>query len=331
MKANPGPVVESIDVVGKAGSEKGSDAAGFIMVLLATACWSTSGIFIRFISDGSAIQPVGLAFWRDLFTFGALLIGLAVLRPQLLRVHRSDLPWLFVMGAISIGAFHVLWNTSILLNGVSISTVIQCTAPVFVTLAAWFLWKEPLTRLKLLAILLAFIGIVLISRLDRMQGMSITLAGLGVALLSALFYGSFSLLGKKLTGSYSSWTVLVYIFGFAALALLPFQAGEPTRPWSFSPRVLASFGGLVLLTTVAGFGLYTAGLNRLQASVASITSNSEVAFAALLSYLLLGERLDPWQILGAVLVVGGVSLLSLPRLGTRRRRKVIDNPAGEHL
>jgi DME family drug/metabolite transporter len=296
------------------------ELVGFIMVLLATAFWSTSGIFIRFVSDGSAIQPVGLAFWRDLFTFLVLLLGLALFAPHLLKVRRQDLSWLFAMGAISIGAFHVLWNTSILLNGVSVSTVIQCNAPVFVTLAAWALWKEPLTKLKLAAILFAFVGIVLITRLDRLQDMSITLVGLGVALLSAVFYGTFSLLGKKLTGAYSSWTVLVYVFGFAALTLLPFQFGQGAMPWTFTPDVLGWFAGLILLTTVAGFGLYTAGLRRLEASVASITSNSEVAFAALLSYLVLGERLDAWQILGAVLVVGGVSLLSLPRLGARRKQ-----------
>jgi DME family drug/metabolite transporter len=304
---------------------------GFLMVLLATACWSTSGIFIRFVSDGSAIQPVGLAFWRDLSTFVVLLVGLAVFAPHLLRVRRQDLPWLFGMGAISIGAFHVLWNTSVLINGVSISTVIQCNAPVFVTLAAWVLWKEPLTKLKLMAILFAFVGIVLISRLDRLEGMSITLLGLGVALLSAVFYGTFSLLGKKLTGTYSSWTVLAYVFGFATLALLPFQIGQTAMPWTFSPEVLGWFAGLILLTTVAGFGLYTAGLRRLEASVASITSNSEVAFAALLSYLVLGERLDAWQILGAVLVVGGVSLLSLPRLEARRKRRIVDGPVGDRL
>jgi DME family drug/metabolite transporter len=295
-----------------------TSASGIALVLLATACWSTSGIFIRFISDGSIYTPVGLAFWRDLSTFSVLLAGLALVDRDLLRVRRRDLPWLAAMGAISIGAFHVLWNTSVLLNGVSVSTVIQCSAPVFVTVMARLLWQEAITRSKLLAILLASLGIVLIARLNQGSGIRITLAGLAVALLSALFYGSFSLIGKKLTGSYRHWTILVYVFGFAALVLLPFRAGQP-GPWTLSPPVLAGFIGLVLLTTVTGFGLYTAGLHRLQASVASITSNSEVVFAAALSYVLLGERLDAWQILGAMLVVGGVSLLSASRVGAWRR------------
>lgn len=293
---------------------------GFSMVVLATVCWSTSGIFINLISGGSQLTAVSLAFWRDLATFLTLAGALALLKPSLLKVKRSDLAWLAAMGALSIASFHVLWNTSVLMNGVSISTVIQCNAPVFVTIMAWIIWGEPLSPVKIVAILLAFIGIVLISRLDQLSGMEISVLGLAIALGSAILYGSFSLFGKKLAGSYSTWTILTYVFGFAALALAPFQFFQP-NPLPATQLAGFSFVGLVLLTTVLGFGLYTNGLRRLQASVASITSNSEVAFAAILSYLLLGERLDGWQILGALLVVGGVSLLSLPGLRARRQRK----------
>lgn len=293
-----------------------SKLAGLSLVVLATACWSTSGIFINWVVDGSGISPVGLAFWRDLSTFSLLLIGLAILRPGLLRIKRQDLPWIAAMGAVSIGFFHVLWNTAVLVNGVSVATVIQCNAPIFVTFMAWLLWREPLTPLKLLAILIAVVGIVLIARLDNLAQSSVSIYGLGIALLSAIFYGSFSLFGKKLAGSYSSWTILLYVFGFASLALLPFQFGRPA-PWPIANRTLFSFAGLVIFTTITGFGLYTSGLRRLQASIASITSNTEVPFAALLSYFVLGERLDMPQVFGAILVVGGVVLVSLPKRKTR--------------
>jgi drug/metabolite transporter (DMT)-like permease len=289
-----------------------SKIAGLTLVVLATACWSTSGIFISWVVEGSGISPVGLAFWRDISTFTFLLIALAIFRPELLRIKRSDLPWIAAMGTISIGFFHVLWNTAVLVNGVSVATVIQCNAPIFVTVMAWVLWREPLTPLKILAIVSAGVGIVLIARLDNLAQSDITLYGLAIALLSALAYGSFSLFGKKLVGSYSSWTLLLYVFGFASLALLPFQLGR-SAPWPVPTQTLFSFVALVIFTTITGFGLYTSGLRRLQASIASITSNTEVPFAAILSYLILGERLDVPQVVGAILVVGGVILVSLPR------------------
>jgi uncharacterized membrane protein len=73
-----------------------------------------------------------------------------------------------------------------------------------------------------------------------------------------------------------------------------------------------SFVALLLVTTIMGFARYTAGLRHLQASVAPIAANAEVPFAAFLSYMILGERLDQWQVLGAFLIVGGVTLVSPP-------------------
>jgi DME family drug/metabolite transporter len=294
------------------GGQKSSQGLGLLLVVLATAVWSTSGIFINFIVNGSGISPWGLAFWRDLSTFVCLLAGLALFRRDLLRVNRRDLPWLGAMGAISIGLFHVLWITSVMVNGVAVSTVIQCNGPVIVTIVAWLLWREPLTRNKIAAIVLAFIGTVLISRLDGLGQAQITTTGLLIALSLAVAYSGLSLFGKKLAGDYNPWTVLVYIFGFAALTLLPFQIGVST-PWPISPDVLGYFAAWVLLPTILGFWLYNSSLHHLQASVASIVATLEVPFAAIVSYITLGERLDGWQILGAALVVSGVILLSLPQ------------------
>jgi drug/metabolite transporter (DMT)-like permease len=281
------------------------------MVILATMVWGTSGIFISLTVQNWDINAVSLAFWRDLSTFVILLIGIATIKPTLLRAKRKDLLWLMAMGAISIGFFHVLWNTAVLLIGASISTVIQCNAPIFVTIMAWVIFREALTLRKIAAVALSVIGTVLISGILGMSNLNISTLGIAAALLSAIFYGSFSLFGKKLTGDYNPWTILLYIFGFATLTLLPFQIANPDpAPYHFP--ALAYFTGLILISTISGFAIYTTALAHLQASIAAITATSEVVFAAILAYIILNERLDIWQILGAVLVISGVILVSLP-------------------
>lgn len=284
---------------------------GILIVILATIFWSTSGIFISLVLRNWDIGVVSLAFWRDLSTFTTLLIGTAFLRPTLLRVKRKDLPWLFAMGAISIGFFHVLWNTSVFFLGASVSTVIQCNAPIFVTLMAWIIFKEALTRRKIIAVSLSVVGTVLISGILGMTAIQISKLGLLASLSSAIFYGCFSLFGKKLTGDYSPWTILLYIFGFASLTLLPFQLFNPS-PFPYQFPALLYFIGLILISTISGFALYTTALGRLQASIASITATSEIVFAAVLAYFILGEKLDLWQIFGALLIISGVVLVSLP-------------------
>jgi drug/metabolite transporter (DMT)-like permease len=248
-----------------------------------------------------------------------LLTGIAIIKPTLLRVKRKDLPWLFGMGAISIGSFHVLWNTSVLLIGASIATVIQSNAPIFVTIMAWIIFKEALTTRKIIAVALSVAGTVLISGILGMSAIQISQLGLAASVFSAIFYGSFSLFGKKLKGDYNSWTILVYIFGFATLTLLPFQILSPS-PFPYQTPALLYFTSLIFVATIGGFILYTIALGHLEASIASITATSEIVFASVLAYFILGERLDIWQILGAVLVISGVILVSLSN--GRPKRKI---------
>lgn len=289
-------------------------------MLLAAALFATGGIFIARVLGESQVSPLSLAFWRDVGTFACLLVGVAARRPDLLRVSPRDLPYLAGMGAIGVGAVHVVWITSVGMNGASVASVVQqANTPVFVAVVAWLLWREPLFKRKLLAIALAIVGTILIARLDRLGGMRITLTGLAFGLASAVTSGSFSLFGKKLSGDYSPWTVLFYGFGVGTLVLLPFQVGA-AFPWPLPWTVLGNYAGLVLLATLSGYALYTVGLSRLQASAAALVATAEMPFTALLSYLLLRERLDPWQVVGAALVLCGVILISLPRRFRWRRR-----------
>ncbi len=284
---------------------------GILLVLLATIFWSTSSILINLIYQVVDIPAVSLAFWRDLSTLVTLLIGILIFRPKLLHIKRRDLPWLIAMGAISIGLFHVLWNITVVLLGASIATVMQSNAPIFVTIIAWLVLREALTSKKILAVLLSVTGTVLCSGVISSGGHPVTAFGIMLGVIGACAYGSYALFGKKIVGNYTPWTILFYIFAFATIVLLPFQVGKP-MPWPVPPKVLMYFVTLIIISTIGGFGFFTMGLQHLQASVASIIATAEIVFASISAYIILGERLDFWQILGALFVIGGVVLVSLP-------------------
>lgn len=296
-----------------------STGRGYLLVLSAAAAWSTSGLFIRWTVSSGGLSALSLAFWRDLTTAASLILGLTLFKREWLRVERRDLPWLAGLGIFGVGTFHVLWNLAMLRLGYAAATVILYSAPVFVTVMARLIWREPLTWPKIAAIVLTLTGCVLVAGLEKLAGTNLTAGGLILGLSAALTYGSFSLFSRHLTGRYSPWTILTYGFTFGTLTLLPFQFTNE-QPWPVPPETWLWFAGLVYVATIAPFAAYLAGLIHLPVSVASILAASEVVFAALIGYGIFGEQLQGWQPLGAALVVGGVILLA-----TRANRQADDN------
>ncbi len=286
--------------------------SGILLVVAAALCWSTSGIFIILIIRQSGLSAISLAFWRDLTTALLLLLGIVIFDPKLLKVKKKEIPWLIVMGSISIGVFHLLWNKAVVMLGASLATVILYNGPIFVTIMAWYLFREAITTRKIIAVILAAGGTILISGANSSGNWKILPVGLLTALGSAITYGSLSLFGKKLSGDFNAWTIMFYIFAFGSITLFIFQLGRPDS-FPFRTGILPLFTGLVLLSTVTGFALYIMSLKILPASVASITATSEILFVLILSSIFLQERMDLWQVSGAVLVIFGVILVSLSR------------------
>ena len=277
---------------------------GYAAVLTAAALWGASGIWVRFIADNEAVSPTALAFWRDFATFLCLLILGLVTTPDKLSIKRSDWRDMIGMGAC-LGLFHIFYNAGILLNGAAVTTIQQALMPVIVAVAARFLWQEPLTYRKILAILLAFSGAVLVSGMKDKSSSNLTLSGFFLGLSVPCFYAGWNLFGKKVRSQYASIIVLVFAFGVASVLLLPLQFFVP-QPWPIQPATWLWFAGLIGLSTLGAFFLFAVGIGQLQAGVASILLMSEIAFAVLYAYVLLNERLGILQIVGSALVVAGV-------------------------
>lgn len=283
---------------------------GYLLVLAATLCWSTSGTFIRLILNNFAFDAWTLAFWRDLFTFAMFLLIAVALGAKRLRVARRDLISLAAMGAISIGLFHVIWNQAVQMIPVAVATVLNYTAPFFVVLFAWILWRERPTRVQWAALFLAFVGCLLVTGAYDFRNTNLNWLGLLMGLLSGLTYGTLSIFGKSALKKYDPWTVMTYAFGFGALTVFILQPIGIVQSITLPPLAWPAVGVLALISTVAGFSFYMNGLKTLSASSASITATLEPVIATGLAFVLLGETVSVIQMVGGALVIGAVMLLA---------------------
>jgi drug/metabolite transporter (DMT)-like permease len=229
--------------------------------------------------------------------------------PNRVRIRRSDWPRLAGMG-ISLGAFHVALNVGYRLNGAAITTIQQAAMPGIVLIVARIVWKEPLSGKKVFSLVLICIGTVLVSGLIQAGAPDVTAGSILVGFLVPALYAGWSLFGKALRSGYSAVVILAWAFGIATVILLPFQlcTGD-LLPRHVPAMALVWFTGLIGISTVLAFFVFTLALGRLPAGLASILVMSEIAFAAFYAHIFLGEVLALVEITGAFVVVAGVIIL----------------------
>ena len=294
---------------------------GYLIALVATTFWSTTGVFIRYLTETYRLPPLVLAFWRDLFVCLALTAALALVAPSHLRVDRRHLRFLFMYGFL-LSIFNSLWTVSVALNGAAVATVLGYGSPALTAIAGWRLFGERLDAIKIVAIVLGIAGCVFVSGAYTPGAWQVNPWGITTGLLTAVAYAGYSLLGKVAAHRHIyPWTSLLYTFAFGAMFLLAYNVvpgwlpGVPKPPmlmWLGSSWV--GWGVLVALAvgpTIGGYGLYAVSLTYLPASVANLVATLEPSITAVLAYLFLGERLTAPQIFGSVLIITGVIILRL--------------------
>ncbi len=294
-------------------SNRSPELAGSALVLAAATLWGTLGVAYRLMLGSAPISPIGLATLRAGLGFVILLVALALLRPRLLRVPCSELPYLVLFGLVSVALFYAVYAEAVALTTVATAVVLLYTAPAWVALLAWRIYGEPLGARTLAALLLTFCGSALVAGATTPSTLAGSAPGIAAGLASGLTYGLYSIFGRRALTQHDPWTILVYVLGFGAAFLAAFQVArsEPLVP-ALSP---AAWLGLIFIAvgpTLGALFAYTEGLRRLPTSVASLLSTWEPAVGAILGFAVLGETLSAAQLVGASLIVAGVVAIRLP-------------------
>jgi drug/metabolite transporter (DMT)-like permease len=296
---------------------------GYFIALSSAVILSTTAILIRHLSLNYKLPALILAFWRDGFVALTLLIVLGVWRPAWLRVRRRDLQYFLIYGLV-LAVFNSLWTNSVVLNGAAVSTVLVYSSAAFTALLGWWLLKESLGWVKLLAVILCLSGCALVAGAYDASVWRSNLLAIFTGVISGLGYAVYSLMGRTAAQrGLNAWTTILYTFAFAASFLLLFNLlsagrlpGTAAHPADmfWLGKAWAGWGVLILLAavpTVAGFGLYNVSLGYLPSSVANLILSTEPVFTAVIAFVILGEQLTIIQIVGSLLILGGVFLMRL--------------------
>lgn len=287
-------------------------AAGYARIIAAALLWGTIGIAGR-AAFHHGVLPLEAAFFRALIAVVFVAAYVLATDRQQLRVRRSDLLLFASFGLVSVAVFFFVYLYAISRTSIATAAILLYTAPVFVILLSAVLFKEPLTRAKIAAAFLAFAGCVLVVRGYDPQSLRPSLPGILAGLASGLTYAMYTIFGKTALRRYSPVTTLFYSLGFGAIFLGIAAIPPGVARLSHPPAAWGVIAYLGLVITLVSAWLYLGGLQHVEAGRASLVATIEPVVAAILGYLLLGERLENWQILGGVLVLTAVLLVQRSR------------------
>ena len=255
----------------------------------------------------SEVGPTASAFWRVCLAVPLLWILFFSLKTKETKPIGIQFPMLLVAGIAFAGDL-AFWHWSIKYTSVANSTLLANLASIFVTLAAWLLWKQRPKGLFLAGLAAALVGVALLVRASI--GASPTaLLGDGLGVVTAMFYAWYLLSVKGLRERGAGTVQLMAVTTtITALILLPvaLASGEPMLPGSAAGWL--KLLGLAWISHAAGQGLIAYALAQLPAGFTSVGLLLQPVMAALFAWMLLGEPLVALQVAGGAVVLAGIYL-----------------------
>lgn len=291
-----------------------------ISIVLAGIMWGSMGLFVRGL-NADGLESLDIVEIRVLVSSIIMGLFLVFYDRSLFRIKLKDI-WCFIgTGVFSLTFFNLCYFKTILMTSMSVAAILLYTAPIIVVLLSTIFFKEKITGLKILAMILTFIGCFFVTGIVEslltggMSAMNLSFKGILIGLGSGLGYALYSIFSRfALEKGYKSVTISFYTFFFSLLATLVIRqpaeivstiiAGETMRD-------LLLCVGIGLVTTVFPYLLYTYGLTKIENGKASIMASVEPVVASLFGIVFFHESLTPGGIIGVVLVLAALVLLNI--------------------
>lgn len=267
------------------------------------AAIGSSALFVKVSEAG----PISTGFWRVLLALPVLWAWAAyVRRRETRRSSPADLRLMALAGFFFAGDLAV-WHWSILLTSVANATLLANCAPIFVTLAAWVIYRRQPRARFLAGLATAIVGMFMLLRGDFAHA-GRELLGDGLGLVTAMFYAGYQMTVSRARSTVSTATIMAVSGTVTALILLPVALASGERFVPFTTNGWLLLLALALISQAGGQSLIAYALAHLPGTFASVGLLVQVIIAAALAWVLLGETLTTLALAGGVLVLIGIRI-----------------------
>ena len=278
---------------------------GFFYIICAGLMWGFVGPFSK-LAFQEGVSPLEVAFWRAVLAW--VLFGMHAFVTGQVKVKSKDIPAVIVFGVTGVALFYGSYQLAVEKGGAALASVLLYTAPAWVAVISAFVFKETMTRMKIIALGLTLLGVVGVS--NGSTGFfaypMVRLSALAVifGLLSGFFYSLYYIFGKHFSNRYTSPNLFLYMLPIGALCLFPAVdfAHKTSTAW-------IAMACLAAISTYGAYYCYYIGLTYLEPSRAAITATIEPVVATVVAHLWWKESFTVTGYLGSVLILTAVILM----------------------
>jgi drug/metabolite transporter (DMT)-like permease len=290
---------------------------------------STASLFIR-KAQAEAPSLVIAAYRLTLASLVLVPLAWRWYRHELRRLEPVDWRWAIASG-VFLALHFATWITSLEYTTIASSVVLVSTSPLWVALAAWLLLRERLARLSVVGLVVAMVGVAVVSLSDTvcaanshwpvcsyLAGRVVAaqanapsagkapLVGNGLALAGAFAVTGYLLIGRRLRSKLSLTPYVAVVYGTAAAVLLATVVAARQPLVGYRPAVYGWFLLLALGPQLIGHSSFNWALAHLPATFVAIATLGEPIGSTALAYLFFDEALSWLKGIGAVLILTGI-------------------------
>ena len=279
-----------------------------LVLLTGVVCASSASILIR-LADAPTLV---VAFYR--LAYAAVLhAALSTFALGKYRDFDSKTLKYSLFAGFALAVHFVLWIYSLEYTTVAASTVLVSFHPIFTAVLAYFILREGFSLSKILCIIMALLGTVVIAYGD--YGQPGTLLGDGLALGGALAVAVYFLIGRTVRARVPTlpYTTTVYASASLCVLLMLAMSGESLRGYSAREHLI--FVALAIVPTLLGHTLFSWSLKHLDAFYVSASVLGEPVGATIMAYLVLQELPGIHQAAGGILILIGLAFLIATKHG----------------
>jgi len=302
----------------------------YFLVILAMIFWGFS--FVAFKIANESFRPITIVGFR-LFVSIFFLFGFAWSFKRLNRIKKKDQKWFLLMALVEPFFYFLGEAYGLTMVTATIGAVIISTIPLIVPFGAYYLYKEKLTPMNYLGLVISFGGVLLVV-LNKSGGLAANPLGIVLMFMAVLSAVSYTLVVKRLADDYTPITITAYQSLYGLLMFIPLFLVFEVPHLDFSQVSTPSLLSVVYLGVFGSgicFIIMAMAIRELGAAKSNIFANLIPVVTAILSFFLLKEAMPMLKILGIFIVILGlllsqISSLRMNRLSRKDPFRHIPNP-----